>query len=232
LNERMDDWELEVTKAVIATAAIAPCQVIPISKRSLERTKKLFEVREGDAEVSTAARDKALADPRNALSFATMNACCVPLSTPELIINVDATQFTCGDTKARGTKAAFVGKHPRNVKVKAIKSDCLTSYFIKYYATNNAAGGQARPIYILADHEMRDQEIDVHEVLGIGAGTSPKETAFIVFSKTRVPQLEFYKWYIRMILVPWVQELREIYSLSGLLPAGWRGCADCSLPEG
>jgi hypothetical protein len=105
LNERMDTWELEVAKAVSLTAGdagIAPCQVIPISRRTLMRTKKLLDVREGEAEVSTAARDEALADPRNALSFATVNACCVPISTPELIINVDATQFTCGDIKARG----------------------------------------------------------------------------------------------------------------------------------
>ncbi|KAJ1418822.1 hypothetical protein B484DRAFT_400370 [Ochromonadaceae sp. CCMP2298] len=191
LNERIDTWELEVAKAVEATAGdagIAPCQVKPISRRTLMRTKKLLDVREGEAEVSTAAQDAALADPRNALSFATTNACCVPMSTPELIINVDATQFTCGDMKARRTKAAFIGPRPSNVKV------------------------AARP-------EMRDQEIDVHEVLGIGAGTSPKETAFIVFSKTRVPQLEFYKWYIRFILVPWVQELREIYGLSTDVPA-------------
>jgi transposase len=222
-NERMDTWEAEVAKAVSADAVdagIASCQVKPISKRTMGRIKKQLKVGEGEAELDTNARALALADVRNALSFAVMNACCVPISTPELIINVDATQFTCGDVKARGSKAAYIGKRPRNLKVAPIAGESgLTSFFIKLYATINAAGGQARPIYIYADPEMKDGEIDVHEVIGIGAGTSPRETAFIVFSKTRVPQLAFYKWYFRMVLVPWVQELREIYGLTAEVPA-------------
>jgi transposase len=223
LNERLDDWELEVQKAVAATAAdagIAPCYVKPISKRSMGRIKKELNVNAGNCECTTTARALAIEDVRNALSFATMNCCCVPISCAELIINVDATQFTCGDTKGSGCKAAYVGQRPRNLQVMPKTGESgLTNYFIKYYATISAAGGQARPIYIIADHDMVDQEIDVHEVKGIGAGSSPAETAFLVFCKTRVPQLEFYKWYIRIVLVPWVQELREIYDLDPSVPA-------------
>jgi transposase len=223
LNERLDDWEIEVQKAVAATAAdagIASCYVKPISKRTMKRIKVLLNVNQGNCECTTTARMEAIADVRNALSFATMNACCVPISTPELIINVDATQFTCGDVKGSGAQAAYVGKRPRNLKVQPKKGESgLTSYFIKYYATISAAGGRARPIYIIADDQMKEQAIDVHEVTGIGAGTHPGETAYIVFCKSRVPQLEFYKWYVRIILVPWVQELREIYGIDTAVPA-------------
>ncbi|KAJ1426029.1 hypothetical protein B484DRAFT_397718 [Ochromonadaceae sp. CCMP2298] len=48
---------------------------------------------------------------------------------------------------------------------------------------------------------MKDGEIAVHEVMGIGAGTHPGETGFLVFCKSRVPKLDFYKWYIRIILL-------------------------------
>jgi transposase len=56
LNERLDDWELEVQKAVAATAAdagIAPCYVKPISKRSMGTSR--IRTRE-PAPVRTAAK--------------------------------------------------------------------------------------------------------------------------------------------------------------------------------
>jgi hypothetical protein len=182
-----------VQKAVASTALY----VKPISRRTLGRIKEELDVHGGNSEVTTTARMEAVADVRNALSFAVMNACCVPISTPELIINVDATQFTCGDVKGSGIEAAYVGKRPRNLKVEPVKgASSLTEFFIKYYATINANGGRARPIYILKDAAMKDGEIRVHEVTGIGARTHPGEAGFLVFCKSLVPKLDFYKWYI------------------------------------
>jgi hypothetical protein len=34
-----------------------------------------------------------------------------------------------------------------------------------------------------------------------------------------VPKIDFYKWYLRIVLVPWVQELRDIYDISADEPA-------------
>ncbi|KAJ1386295.1 hypothetical protein B484DRAFT_410258 [Ochromonadaceae sp. CCMP2298] len=151
---------------------------------------------------------EAVADVRNALSFTVINACCVPISTPELIINVDATQLTCGDVRGSGIEAAYVGDRSRNFKVEPMRGENdLTEFFVEYYATINASGGRARPIYIIKDAAMKDGEIAVHEVTGIGAGTHPGETGFLVFCKSRIPKLEFHKWYIRIILV---QELRTL----------------------
>jgi hypothetical protein len=174
----------------------------------------------GNAELTTTARARACEDVRNSLSFAVMNACCVPLSTPELIINVNATQFTCGDKATQPTTVVYTGKRPKQLKTEPTGgSQGLTNYFIKYYATINAAGDQARSIYILADDNMLPGEIDVKEVAGIGAGASSKEISYLVYSKTRCPTVEFYKWYIRIVLIPWVQELREYYRISTDVPA-------------
>jgi transposase len=222
LCKREDDWDINMAEAVVATAVdrgIATCKVKPISRRTVVRYKEKIDFHTGNAKTTTTARAEAVHDPRNALSFAAMNACCVPMSTPELIINVDATQFTVGDKDYAPPKAVWCGKRPDNVKVMPKKGDGLTSYFVKYYATITAAGAQADPIYIVADDGMAVNDIHVNEVIGIGAGPSPREKAWIVFSKTRVPRIDFYKWYLKMVFIPWVQELRQIYSIGADIPA-------------
>ncbi|KAJ1394977.1 hypothetical protein B484DRAFT_439069, partial [Ochromonadaceae sp. CCMP2298] len=157
--------------------------------------ESLLDVHMGNAEVTTTARALAIEDVRNALSFCVMNCCCVPLTTPQLIINVDATQFTVGDRKAEPTKVVYTGKRPKQLKAEPTKGQSgLTAYFIKYYATINAAGDQARSVYIIADDNMLPGEIDVREVTGLGAGASSKEISYLIFCKTRVPTIEFYKW--------------------------------------
>ncbi|KAJ1419561.1 hypothetical protein B484DRAFT_466098 [Ochromonadaceae sp. CCMP2298] len=194
------------------------CKVKPISRRTVGRYKKQIDFHTGNAKTTTTARAEAVHDPRNALSFAAMNACCVPMSTPELIINVDATQFSVGDKAWAPPKAVWCEKRPDNLKVVPKRSG-MTNYFIKYYANITAAGAQADPIYIVADEGIAVKDFRAEQVISIGARSSPREKGWVVFAKTRVPKIDFYKWYLKIFFVPWVQELRQIYGVGVDVPA-------------
>ncbi|KAJ1410748.1 hypothetical protein B484DRAFT_402841 [Ochromonadaceae sp. CCMP2298] len=127
--------------------------------------------------------------------------------------------FTCGDKGTQPTKVVYTSHRPKQLKTEPTTVSSGVCYFIKYYATINAAGDQARSIYILADDNMLPGEIDVKEVTGIGSGASSKDISYFVFCKTRCPTIEFYKWYVRIVFIPWVQELREHYEISAEVPA-------------
>jgi hypothetical protein len=61
----------------------------------------------------------------------------------------------------------------------------LTGHFVKFDGCVTVGGMSAPPIYILADDNMKEGEIDVHEVPGLGLGTDVNGLGYIVFAKTR-----------------------------------------------
>ena len=68
----------------------------------------------------------AVADVRNAVSFATMNQLLVtPLIDPHLILNAYATQLTVGDTGAEKEKLKYIGKQgTKALKEEPRKENC------------------------------------------------------------------------------------------------------------
>jgi transposase-like protein len=69
------------------------CSFKPLSKRVIKRLEDELKIHTGKAEVVTDARAKAVADIRNAISFAAANAYMDGIVEPPLKINGDATQF-------------------------------------------------------------------------------------------------------------------------------------------
>ena len=103
-SKRTSEYENKLQE-VIEKEALAQgksnTQVHYPSRSTIGRLELELDIHTGNAEKTTDARAMAVADVRNAVSFAVMNQLVTPLIDPHLILNADATQFTVGDTGAK-----------------------------------------------------------------------------------------------------------------------------------
>jgi hypothetical protein len=112
------------------------------SRMTLGRLELELGIYTGNAKKITDARAIAVADVRNAVSFAAMNQFVTPLIDPHLILNADATQFAVGDTGAENEKVKYIGmRGTKALKVEPRKVNCgIIKYSIKYILLISAAG--------------------------------------------------------------------------------------------
>lgn len=169
----------------------------------------------GLAEETTNVRATACADPRNAVSLLAACHLMLPLTDYRLIINGDATQMEVG-YKNKNVFVKYLADDGRpTLKAMPNKGDSgLTSFFIKYYLIMTAGGFTSNPIYIIADKDMKKDEIDVHSIPGFGIGTDLTAKGYVIFCSTRQLNENFFRWININIIIPFVRDIREMYSIS------------------
>ena len=216
----IDDLQNLHKKRMVEEKNIAPCSVKPVSRRSIGRVVLKMKLKKGKAEQTTDARAVATADKLNSVSIAAAHHLMVPLSSPYLIINADGTAYSTGGGLTDGVEVYYLAddQQGKTLKVPAQKESTLTSYFVKYYLCITAAGAIATPIYICADDNMKEGVIDVHEVVGLGLGQEVLGTGYVVFSKTRAVNEEFYRWWFVTIFTKFIIDLRMLHNISDSVP--------------
>lgn len=219
----IDSMQKEHVKLVTASTNRAECSINPVSRRSVGRYMKKMQVKVGNAEQTTDARAKATADKVNAISVAAAHYLMMPLSDPNITINADGTSYQTGGGLTDKVSIIYDPEEQASrgtpLKVLPVKGSSLTAFFVKFYLCMNATGTTAPPIYIVADANMKDTEIDFHEVPGLGIGTEVNTSGYIVFAKTRSVNEAFYRWWFHSIYVPFVLALRIRYDLSNDTPS-------------
>jgi hypothetical protein len=190
----------------------------PVSQTTLWRGKKEMHIEKGYAAPQTAAREKACADVLNCASFAAACHLMVPKVHPALNLNVDASIMAAGYNSEKKFEVNYLkeeGQVRGNLKANPVqeKSSGINLFFIKYYCCISAAGYAARPVLIIADDRMKEGEIDVHRVAGLGVSTSPGSYGYIVFCKSRTPPQKFFEWFFEGEFIHFVRELRAQYNL-------------------
>ena len=224
-NMTTADFETDLQKLhrenIVATTETAECSVRPISRRSVSRLVAKLKLKKGKAEQTTDARALATADKLNSVSIAAAHYLMVPLTSPHLMINADGTSYATGGGLSAGIKVYFLdeAQNGTTLKVPAQKDKTLTSYFVKYYMCMTATGVTAAPIYICADENMKEGIIDVHEIPGLGVGQDITASGWVVFSKTRSVNEEFYRWWFTTIFTKFVIDLRSMYDLTDAVRA-------------
>ena len=216
----VDDLQSLHQKRMVEETNIAACSVKPVSRRSVGRVVQKMKLKKGKAEQTTDARAIATADKLNSVSIAAAHFLMVPLTSPYLIINADGTAYSTGGGLKDGVEVYYLAddQNGKTLKVPAQKESTLTSYFVKYYLCMTAAGAIATPIYICADDNMKEGIIDVHEVVGLGLGQEVLGTGYVVFSKTRAVNEEFYRWWFTTIFTKFVIDLRMLHNISDTVP--------------
>ena len=82
-------------KDVMSHSCTPNCQINQISQRSIKRIQVGLGIKDGNAEKTTNARERACADKINAISTAVAYIM-VPLTSPYLMSNADGTSFQTG----------------------------------------------------------------------------------------------------------------------------------------
>ena len=224
-SKRTSEYRAKLTEIVTKEAASSGqsnSQVKFPSRSTINnRLEAELSIHTSNAENTTDARAVAVADVRNAVSFAAMNQLMSPLVNPHLILNADATQFTVGDTGADNQQVKYCGKRgTQPLKVQPIKqNNGIVKYSIKYLLLISAAGYQADPVYILADDNMGLNDLDVQRVAGLGIGTDIGNSGYVVFCKTRCCNIAFYDWFNRYILLPFIEKIKENFGIDEAAPA-------------
>lgn len=195
-----------------------------ISKRSVGRFRKANNVKRGDAEEITEARRAAIACPRNAVTFAAMNAFMVPKCDPCCIWNLDATQFQVGDTTEERVEVMYIEKPDgKPLKAEPVEDGDYGSgmhFFIKYYLLMTASGQRADPVYLIADCSLKEEEFYIYQISGLGIATTDmvQTKGWLAICKTRGGNAAFYKWLNTAFIVPTAQMVKENNDLPAEAP--------------
>ena len=206
---------------VSSYSTVSACSIKKISRRSLVRIEKEIGIRTGNAEQTTDAREKACADKRNAVSTAVGHS--MVTTSALLMFNADGTSFQTGGGLTELVRVKYLPLDQEMkegpLKVSAQRGASLVAYFIKLYLFCNAFGISGSPIFIVADSNMDSNQIDVHEVPGLGIGSDINAKAYVVFCQTRSANVTFYRWFITDIFVKFVSDIRVKYNLQLSEPA-------------
>ena len=196
-NVKKEDFDKNLQtkhiKQVNASTNRATCSINPISRRSVKRYMEKMEVKDGNAEQTTDARAKATGDKINAISVAAAHYLMMPLTNPNITINTDGTSYQTGGGLTDKVKIVYDPEEQIRrgtpLKVLPVKGSSLTAFFVKFYLCMNATGTTAPPIYIVADINMMEGEIGVHEVpeLGIGIEVNSSKVRERYLRKTTCP---------------------------------------------
>jgi hypothetical protein len=188
-----------------------------IDRTTKYRWEKRLKVGDSIAETTTNARAEACEDLMNFVTFAAMNFLFVEIYkvAPQLILNIDATQFQVGDNKNGRVRVKHIGPITGPVKAKPKKGDNTTglSFFIKYYLLMSAAGDAMEPVFVVADASMKEGDFHAYKIKGLGCGTDMGSHGHLVFCKTRGCNVAFYKWLNDEFIVPSVFKIRSTYEL-------------------
>lgn len=188
---------------------------IPQSMPVMKSFKNLLDelgAKTGFAEEITQARYDAVRDIRNIVSFAAMNSSRVGESIPQLIMNMDSTQFGVGKTNNK-VEVVYLGNREELGTLKAqpqLSNFGGVCYFIKFYLLITAFGWAADPVFVIADDSMIKGQLDVYEVPEFGVSTTVGCKGYIVFCHSRAASLEFHDWFNNSILVPFVAQIRDL----------------------
>jgi hypothetical protein len=176
--------------------------------------EKEYSIHKKKASVGTIARQKAMSSAISALSFAAACSRMVaPCSERDQITNADGSVYEASGHKDNYLVYA-VGRGHEAVKgdVNEVGKDASSMKFsVKRYATGSAAGRSPPPVYIFPDARMKDNEIATYPVPGLGSGQEPNAVGYIVFCQTRACNRAFYKWWLMVVFLPFVEALREVH---------------------
>lgn len=178
-----------------------------VSKSYLRSLFHKLRLHKCKVQTKTSARIEAEADPRNMYSMICLvKAFCENLP-PRLIFNWDATQYiTSNDLHATGVYIESMKSH--NIAITS-ESNGTMAIAVKMFHCHNAAGYSTKPVFVIADDEMGEEEFKVFLVRGLGNNNVNRSNGWLCFTKTRACNRAFYRWFATEIVCKFVKKSRD-----------------------
>jgi transposase len=203
----------------------APESVKSVSEETLKRIDKKLGFTSKQAEQTTDARAKGVADIRHTSSFIAAQLLVGSTVNPALIVNIDATSYTVGKsiTEKAQVKVLDVkmSKAERNkLRKKSFKTQPVDNanngtglYSIKYYLLISADGVCGPPVYVIQHTNMKVDDFKVCEIEGLGYAVGQESPGYLVIANSRAGNVEFYKWLMTTVLIKFVDRQRKLNDL-------------------
>ena len=68
---------------------------------------------------------------------------------------------------------------------------------------------------------MDKDEVDVHEVYGLGVGTDITAKGYVIFCKTRCCNIKLFKWFNTSVLIPYIFNVKNTINYLMILLFGF-----------
>lgn len=78
----------------------------------------------------------------------------------------------------------------------------------------NSGGSVSKPVYVVQDERMPEEDFEVYEVPGIGIGVSEMQSGCLVFMKSRAGNSKFFKWLNKEVIIPYIIGVRKALGLT------------------
>jgi hypothetical protein len=164
-----------------------------------------------NAQVTTEARKRNLADPRNYFSHAAYHAAYIAGTPAACVVNMDASQFSAGQS-GHSVKSFYIQSQDdegnnintdRPLGRDSVDSDTNPVY-VKTFQHISAQGTCADHVYIIADDKMGAEEMHKTFIPGLACLTSVRGGSWVVLMKTRKCNAAFWKWLSENVSFPFM----------------------------
>ena len=187
------------------------------SRRTLKRFESRNKVKTKSAEETPDAREYSCSNYRNCVSAVIAFMVAARRVRKGATVNFDASSDKVGDRNDQGSEAKFIGKVQQGKSFKVKKREGkkgITAYFIKTMVIMNDDGLFGPKVHMFANANMKEDEMDVHEVKGIGITKAlDSDSSYVVFCKSRNMHEAFYSWYWNTVVFPFCRRIRTSYKL-------------------
>lgn len=176
---------------------------------------KELDARKGYGQTKTGARLQAERDPRNALCEALLFAAFLPGIPPELIMNIDDTQYGLRNDNEGKQQLVWISDSESDEECEKTPPTIQSSnsgdmgFAIKCRVLISADGFFGPMVLIIADSSIPKGTLKVYQVKGLSHNKDPFASGWIVYMSSRNTCLEFHQWYITTVLCPFVNKIRD-----------------------
>lgn len=206
-NKAITDHDVDemFNKKAMENGKLAPGK--SLDPQTLKKLRDCCGMTKRKAKAKVDSRSIAEGDIRNYISTAAAFKSVLHDVPPHLILNWDETS-TLFDEEAKDLLVTVVKDELTTGEMIFTKVAKCPSFFVKYLATVNADGDLGPTVLHFAQKSL-DIVDQRHEMLeGFGANNQP---LCMYFSKTRSGSAQYFKWYVKEVLIPWVKYQRSIH---------------------
>lgn len=175
----------------------------PMSQRTFMRIKKEIDAKSVMCQLKTKARIRAESDVRNFVSYYVMLKTFTEHLSPDMKFNWDATTYIV-DFKG-DNKGTIIFDEDCDLPYQ-MESEGGLSFGVKMYHFHNAAGTCSPPVFVIADGRQDEDTFDAYGIPGLNKDHD--KMGYLVFCRTRNCNSNFYRWFCRTVVVPFVDHIR------------------------
>jgi hypothetical protein len=143
-----------------------------------------------------------LANPRDAVTHAVAMEALCKARDPQLIANMDTTQFRCEFDVHSSNVLALT-------KTNDVGSSSSSSFFINCLSIYFAGGLVAPPVLIVASENISPDEFEVVKINGLSHTCEPGAYGYLAFTASGTANKALFKWVFMNILFPNIEKSRS-----------------------